>query len=271
MVVASAPQESRYEIIEELGRGAMGVVYRARDKHLGRVVALKQLPPNLKDHPTAVQFFEREARSAAVLNHPNIVTVYDAGQENGTYFISMECLDGIPLDAIMNQRDRLGPQVVAKLGTQIATGLEYAHSNKIIHRDIKTANLFLTKAKVIKIMDFGLAKMVEEVRRAATVIGGTPFYMAPEQAEGVGVDHRADLYSLGVTFFQLVTGSYPFDQGDVLYHHKHTPPPDPREYAVDVPAEMAEMILKLMAKKSEDRIQSAGEVVAILHRIIQAQ
>jgi len=234
---ASEAQESRYEIIEELGRGAMGVVYRARDKHLGRVVALKQLPPNLKDHPSAVHFFEREARSAAVLNHPNIVTVYDAGQENGTYFITMECLEGVPLDAIVKKHGRLAPKMVAKLGFQIATGLDYAHRNKIIHRDIKTANLFFTKERVVKIMDFGLAKMVEEVRRAATVIGGTPYYMAPEQAEGVGVDHRADLYALGVTLFQLATGTYPFDKGDVLYHHKHTQPPDPRERVADIPEE----------------------------------
>jgi tetratricopeptide (TPR) repeat protein len=265
----SQVQESRYEIIEELGRGAMGVVYRARDKHLGRVVALKQLPPNLKDHPSAVHFFEREARSAAVLNHPNIVTIFDAGQENGTYFITMECLEGIPLDAIMKKHKRLASRAVAKLGIQIATGLDYAHRNKIIHRDIKTANLFFTKEKVVKIMDFGLAKMVEEVRRAATVIGGTPYYMAPEQAEGVGVDHRADLYALGVTFFQLATGSYPFDKGDVLYHHKHTEPPDPREFAADIPEELAKLILKLMAKRPEDRIQTAAEVVEVLQRISQ--
>ncbi|MCG8591125.1 MAG: protein kinase [Proteobacteria bacterium] len=227
----SAPTEflsgSRYEILEQIGRGGMGIVFRARDRRLGRIVALKRLPENLRDHPKAVELFLREARAAAALNHPNIVTLFDADQEDGTFFITMELLEGHPLNTILKKRDRLGERDVARLGVQIAAGLGYAHERGIVHRDVKTANLFFTRDRVVKIMDFGLAKMVEEVRKSSTVIGGTPFYMAPEQSTGGAVDHRADLYALGVTFFELLTGNCPFRDGDIPYHHRNTPPPLP--------------------------------------------
>jgi Tfp pilus assembly protein PilF len=251
---------SRYEILAELGRGGMGVVSRARDLRLGRVVALKRLPDNLRNHPKAVQLFLREARSAAALNHPNIVTIYDAGQEDGILYITMELLEGTPLQEILTSRGRLTVRDTARLGIQIAKGLQYAHEHQIIHRDIKTGNLFFTSTKKVKIMDFGLAKMVQEVRRGATVIGGTPYYMAPEQSIGDAVDHRADLYSLGITLFELVTGCVPFTEGDVAYHHRHTPPPDPREMIADIPEELAEFILQLLAKDPDDRCQTAREV-----------
>jgi tRNA A-37 threonylcarbamoyl transferase component Bud32 len=250
----------RYEILAELGRGGMGVVSRARDLRLGRVVALKRLPDNLRNHPKAVQLFLREARSAAALNHPNIVTIYDAGQENGTLYITMELLEGTPLQEILKSRGRLTVRDTARLGIQIAKGLQYAHEHQIIHRDIKTGNLFFTSSKKVKIMDFGLAKMVQEVRRGATVIGGTPYYMAPEQSLGDAVDHRADLYALGITLFELATGCVPFTEGDIAYHHRHTPPPDPRDLIPDIPAELAELILHLIAKDPDDRCQSAREV-----------
>jgi serine/threonine-protein kinase len=268
---AGAPSpalSTRYEILGQLGAGGMGVVYKAKDKHLGRLVALKKLPDNLTAHPAAVKFFEREARSAAALNHPNIVTVFDAGQENGHYFITMEMLEGTPLDGIVKKHGALPPLVVAQLGVQIATGLHFAHHNKIIHRDIKTANLFLTRDKIVKIMDFGLAKMVEEVRKGATVIGGTPYYMAPEQAGGEDVDHRADLYALGVTLYQLATANLPFTEGDISYHHRHTPPPDPREFVPELPGPLAELILQLLEKVPADRTQRAADVVKVLQSMI---
>jgi serine/threonine protein kinase len=152
----------------------------------------------------------------------------------------------------------------------VANGLAYAHEKGIVHRDIKTGNLFFTNSKTLKIMDFGLAKMVEEVRRASTVIGGTPYYMAPEQAVGGAVDARADLYALGVTFFELLTGKVPFLDGDVTYHHRHSPVPDPRERAEDVPDGFAELILSLMAKQPEDRPASAREVRDALKAIIDS-
>jgi tetratricopeptide (TPR) repeat protein len=263
----TAPVESRYEMLAELGRGGMGVVYKARDKRLGRIVALKRLPENLKNHPQAVAMFEREARAAAALNHPNIVTLFDAGEEDGSYFLSMELLEGRALNAILARSTRLRPGDVLRLGMQICAGLYYAHERRIVHRDIKCANLFFTNERVVKILDFGIAKSLQEVRRQATVIGGTPYYMAPEQAAGESVDHRADLYALGVTFFQLATGSLPFMDGDISYRHQHEAPPDPREIALDLPDAFARLILRMLEKRPEDRPASAAEVAEALRAL----
>ena len=151
-----------------------------------------------------------------------------------------------------------------RIGQQTLAGLEYAHARRIIHRDIKPSNLFFTREKQVKIMDFGLAKMVEEVRKSSSIIAGTPYYMAPEQALGEAVDHRADLYAFGVTLFQLLTGHVPFSQGDVQYHHLHTPPPDPRESVPELPAPLAELVLRLLAKRPEQRFETTAEVSARL-------
>jgi tRNA A-37 threonylcarbamoyl transferase component Bud32/Flp pilus assembly protein TadD len=268
-IAPPAPAESRYEVLGELGRGGMGVVLRARDKRLGRLVALKRLPENLKSNATAVQLFLREARAAAALSHPNIVTLFDADQQpDGTYYLTMELLEGFGLDSVVKKRGRLSVRDTLRIGVQIAKGLQFAHEKGVVHRDIKTANLFFTRDRVLKIMDFGLAKMTEEVRRAATVIGGTPYYMAPEQAAGETVDHRADLYALGVTLFELLTGSVPFVDGDVGYHHRHTPPPDPRERVAGVPDALAELILRLLAKSPDARPATTAEVTRSLEQIL---
>jgi len=264
-----AGASERYEILAELGRGGMGVVYRARDRRLGRDVALKRLPDNLKDHPRAVELFLREARSAAALNHPNIVTVHDVDQDETGFFLTMELLEGQTLAEIVRARGRVTPLDTARLGIQAATGLQYAHERRIVHRDVKTANLFFTRDRVVKIMDFGLAKMLEEVRKGSTIIGGTPYYMAPEQATGEGVDHRADLYAFGVTLFELLTGRVPFSEGDVTYHHRHTPAPDPRTRAPGIPDALAELVLQAMAKTPGARPASAAEVGSRLQRLAE--
>jgi serine/threonine protein kinase len=251
---------SRYELHEQVGSGGMGIVYRARDRRLGREIALKRMPDSLKDHPRAVELFLREARAAAALNHPNIVTVYDVDVESGVYFITMELLAGSTLADLLQARGRLLALDVVRLGLQVCSGLSYAHTHKIIHRDIKSSNLFLTEERVVKIMDFGLAKMLEEVRRSTTVIGGTPYYMAPEQAVGEAADARADLYALGVTLFELVAGCRPFEEGDVTWHHRFTPAPDPRSKGADVPEAFASLLLALLAKAPADRPASAEAV-----------
>jgi serine/threonine protein kinase len=258
---------SRYELAAQIGSGGMGIVYRARDRRLGRDVALKRMPDNLKDHPRAVELFLREARAAAALNHPNIVTVYDVDMESGVYFITMELLEGTTLSDLIRARGRLLPVDVARLGLQVCSGLAYAHAHRIIHRDIKSSNLFLTSERVVKIMDFGLAKMLEEVRRSTTVLGGTPYYMAPEQAAGESVDARTDLYALGVTLFELVTGRRPFEEGDVTWHHRFTPAPDPRARGADVPEAFAALVLALLAKTPSDRPASAEAVARDLQSI----
>jgi tetratricopeptide (TPR) repeat protein len=262
------PAQRRYELLGEIGRGGMGVVYKARDRRLGRVVALKRLPDSLRDHPNAVALFEREARAAAALNHVNIVTLFDAGEENGAYFITMELLEGKPLNEILARHGRLTARDVARIGVQVASGLHYAHEQRIVHRDIKSANLFFTRDQVVKIMDFGIAKSLEEVRRSTTVVGGTPYYMAPEQAAGEPVDHRADLYAFGVTLFQLATGDVPFRDGDVIYRHRHEASPDPRELDASMPDRLAELILHLMAKRPDDRPASAKEAWLALRALL---
>jgi tRNA A-37 threonylcarbamoyl transferase component Bud32 len=261
------PGGGRYEILGELGRGGMGVVYRARDKRLDRPVALKRLPENLRENPRAVELLLREARSAARLNHPHVVTVYDVDHDDGAYFITMELLEGQPLAALLRRQGRFATRSTVWLGLQIAAGLDYAHTCGVVHRDVKTGNVFVTRDRRIKIMDFGLAKMMEEVRRRATFIGGTPAYMAPEQSLGLAVDGRADLYALGATLFELLTGGVPFEAGDPLHHHRHTPPPDPRERTPDVPESLARLVLDLLAKRPEDRPASASEVGARLRAI----
>jgi tRNA A-37 threonylcarbamoyl transferase component Bud32 len=258
----------RYEILEEVGRGGMGIVYRARDTRLDRVVALKRLPDSLRrNHPRALQFFLREAQSAARLNHPNIVTVYDADQEGGQFFITMELLEGQALQTILHERGQLSPGNVVGIARQTCRGLDYAHSQGVIHRDIKTANLFVTTERVVKIMDFGLAKVLEEVRGATTLVSGTPYYMSPEQVLGDNVDHRTDLYSLGITLFELSTGSVPFNTGEVGYHHRHTAVQDPRELQPDLPDALADLILRLLEKNRESRPQTAKEVLEALFEI----
>jgi len=261
----------RYEILEEIGRGGMGLVYRARDRRLGREVALKRLPETLRGHPTAVSLFLGEAQAAARMNHPNIVTLYDADQEDGVFFITMELLEGLPLDTILAKRRRFGPLDAARLGVQACAGLQFAHTQGIVHRDIKTANLFITRDKVLKIMDFGLAKMMEVVRGHATVIAGTPFYMAPEQASGGAVDPRTDLYALGVTLFELSTGRLPFSGEGVAEQHRNAPPPIAGREIPDYPAALAELIRTMMAKTPAERPASANEVARTLARIIEEE
>ena len=263
--------EERYEIIEEIGRGGMGLVYKARDRRLGRIIALKRMPENLRDHPGAVQLFLGEAQAAARMNHPNIVTLYDADQENGLFFITMELLEGLPLNTILAKRGRFRPKDTARLGIQICAGLQFAHDQGIVHRDIKTANLFITNDRMLKIMDFGLAKILEAVRdKGATLIAGTPFYMAPEQSAGNVTDGRTDLYALGVTLFELSTGKLPFTEGDVAGQHRDAPRPDPGKLVADYPPALAKLIQQMMAKKVADRPASAAAVAEVLTRFVRS-
>jgi tetratricopeptide (TPR) repeat protein len=254
--------ENRYQIRSELGRGGMGVVYLARDTVLERDVAYKVLPEGLRGNANALKNFLREAKAAAQLNHPHIVTIYDAGESEHGFYLAMEHVDGTTLKDILQRRGPLSATGVLYVLRQLTDALAYAHSRKVVHRDIKTANTMWTKDKQVKIMDFGLAKLMEEVRNATTLISGTPFYMSPEQTLGRNVDHRTDLYSLGVTLFELVTGDLPFRKGNVPYHHVHTAPPDPREVRAEVPERLARLILRCLEKDPAARFQSAQDLRA---------
>ena len=254
-------QSGRYIIRGTLGRGGMGIVYKAEDTVLDRVVAFKVLPEALKENPQALKNFLREAKSAAQLNHPNIVTVYDAGEQDGVFYIAMEYVDGKTLKEIVKRKGSIAPKAVAHVLAQMAEALAYAHEKKIVHRDIKTANTMWTKDRKAKIMDFGLAKVIEEVRNHTTVVSGTPYYMSPEQTLGKNVDHRTDIYSLGVSAFEMATATLPFTEGNLPYHHLHTPPPSPKELNTKLPDFLVRIIERCLSKDPAERYQSAREIL----------
>jgi len=264
--LSAAPpgQVGRYRILEELGRGGMGIVYKGHDTVLDRAVAFKVLPDALRDNPQALKNFLREAKSAAKLNHPNIVTVFDAGEQDRRFYIAMEYVDGTTLKEILKRRGLISAPGVVHVGVQLCEALHYAHGQKVVHRDVKTANVMWTREKKAKIMDFGLAKVVEEVRNHTTLVSGTPYYMSPEQTLGKNVDHRTDLYSLGVMLFELATGKLPFRDGNVPYHHVHTPAPDPRSLCPTLPEGLARVILHCLQKDPEQRPQTAADVAGLL-------
>jgi tetratricopeptide (TPR) repeat protein len=262
--LSGSGKQGRYEITGKLGRGGMGIVYKARDTVLDRTVAFKVLPETLKENPQALKNFLREAKSAAALNHPNIVTIFDAGEQDGVYYIAMEYVDGNTLKEIVKRRGKISAGGIVHVFTQLCEALAYAHEKKIVHRDIKTANAMWTRDRKAKIMDFGLAKVIEEVRNHTTVVSGTPYYMSPEQTLGKNIDHRTDIYSLGVTIFELATGTLPFTEGNLPYHHVHTPPPDPREFTPELPALLADLVLRCLEKDPANRFQSTLEIIAEL-------
>ena len=265
---ATRPERpGRYEVLAELGRGGMGIVYKARDTVLDRVVAWKVLPDALKENPQALRNLLREAKAAAQLNHPNIVTVYDAGDQDGRTYIAMEFVDGTTLKEILRRRKTIPLNAVVVILSQMCEALAYAHEKKIVHRDVKTANTMWTRDRKAKIMDFGLAKVVEEVRNHTTLVSGTPYYMSPEQTLGRSVDQRTDLYSLGITAFELATGVLPFREGNVPYHHVHTPAPDPRELCPELPAALAAVISRCLRKDPAERYASAREIASELRSL----
>ena len=201
----------RYQVVEELGRGGMGVVYRAYQPSLNRHVAIKVLPPQLSLDQQLVGRFQREARAAANLRHPNIVVIYDVGEEKGIHYIVMEYLEGRTLKQLVEEEGPLHPKRAAHIVEQVAAALDYAHQRGFVHRDVKPANIFVGPGDHVTLTDFGIAKAASETQqltRTGTLMG-TPEYMAPEQATGGEVDHRTDLYALGVVLYQMLTGHVP--------------------------------------------------------------
>ncbi|MBN2720565.1 MAG: protein kinase [Proteobacteria bacterium] len=259
----------RYEIIQELGRGGMGIVYKARDTLLDRIVAYKVLSPQVRKDQRVLDLFLREAQSAARLSHPNIVAIFDADEDQGDFFIIMELIEGESLKEILQSQGKIPPRTAVLLAGQVLKALAYAHHKGIVHRDIKPANLLWARMeKKVKITDFGLARVMEEGNRNHTQMAGTPYYMSPEQILGGDVDHRSDQYGLGVTLFEMVTGTVPFKEGDVLYHHVHSGPPSPLEYEPSLPPSLSRFILRCIEKDPGNRFPDVGAALAELKQVV---
>ena len=257
----------RYRPVAELGRGAMGVVYRACDQVLERDVALKVMSEQLRQQPVALKMFMQEAKALAALNHQNVVTVFDQGQDQGQAFMVMEFVEGSTLEDMLVDKERLSIREGIDIGRQICAGLDYAHKRRVIHRDIKPANIFLTSEGTVKIGDFGLARVIHEMRIHQTEVRGTPLYMAPEQIHGVDIDFRVDLYAVGCTLFEVFTGRPPFVDGEILYHHLHTEPPKPSQFLAGIPPLLDATIMACIAKDKENRFRSAAALGASLAKV----
>jgi serine/threonine-protein kinase len=264
-----------YKIVSELGRGGMGVVYKAHEESLNRYVAIKVLGEHLEKDDEYVERFVREARSAAALSHPNIVQIYAISEHDGHHFFVMEYVQGTSVQRMIQSKGKLAPANAARLVLQAAAGLEDAHSQGVVHRDIKPANLMVTDRGLVKIADFGLALMGSVTSRltATGMLMGTPGYLSPEQCLDQGPDNRTDIYSLGVTFFEMVTGTMPFRADSPLALLKlivEVDPPDVRDLNPEVDGELRAVIAKMLAKDREQRYSSCGEVIADLQAWLEA-
>jgi serine/threonine-protein kinase len=255
----------RYELAHLVARGGMAEVYRAHDRLLDRPVALKILFPELSVDRAFVERFRREAQAAANLSHPNIVPVFDWGEDDGTYFIVMEFIDGRALSSILRGAGPMHPDRAAEIAADVAIALAYAHRHGVVHRDVKPGNVLITEDGIVKVTDFGIARAIntEESLTQTGAVMGTATYFSPEQAEGMGVDARSDIYSLGVVLFEMVTGRPPF-LGDtpvaVASKHVRENPPTPREINPSVPPDLEAIILKCLAKSPEYRYATGDDL-----------
>ena len=255
----------RYRIIEQLGQGGMATVFRSHDPNLDRYVAIKVLPSYMTEDPTFVARFTQEAKTVGRLNHPNILQIYDFGDDKGFTYLVSELVPGGTLQDKM-RRNMMEPEEVIKYMEPLSLGLDYAHGQGIVHRDMKPANVLLDNDERPILADFGLARMLESSQRftQASQAIGTPEYMSPEQAMGGETDHRADLYAFGVMIYEMLLGQTPFHADTpaaTLMAHVHRPMPLPTTINPDIDPKLETMLLKSLAKTADDRYQSAGEMI----------
>lgn len=261
--------QNRYEIIEEVGSGGMSVVYKAKCHVLNRFVAIKVLKPEFSDDKGFVSKFRIEAQSAAGLSHPNIVNVFDVGEENGYHYIVMELVEGITLKEYIQQNGRLPYQTALDFIMQIAAGIEVAHEHHTIHRDIKPQNIIVSKNGTLKVTDFGIAKAATSNTIASSAMGSV-HYISPEQARGGYSDERSDIYSLGITLYEMLTGRVPFEGENnvtVALMHIQSEIIPPREYYPDIPVGLENIVLKATQKKPESRYLTTNAMLADLRKL----
>ncbi len=263
----------RYRVIDRIGSGGMSVVYKAQDLSLGRIVAVKMLHENLTDDEGFLRRFQREAHAAANLSHPNIVTVHDIGEDGNRHYIVMEFVDGRTLKQLVrlqNQQGRpLSFQRALDLAIQICAGIGYAHRANLVHCDVKSQNILVTRDERVKVADFGIARAMSEATQHTldSEIWGTPHYFSPEQAAGLPATPASDVYAIGVVLFELLTGRLPFlaDTHTALaLKHMHEPPPQAAEINPLVPQQLDQILQKVMAKEPAARYRTADQLGRIL-------
>ncbi len=263
-------------IVKKLGEGGMGAVFLAEHTRLKRQSVIKVIPAHLSSNKQLIARFQREAQAAAVIQHPNVVNVFNVGDENGVHFIEMEYVDGDGLDSLMKKKKIIPQMDAVRIIKEACKGLNEAHKHGIVHRDIKPDNIMLTRKGQVKIADFGLARASSgdaELTKVGQILG-TPAYMSPEQCQGKPTDHRCDIYSLGATFYAMVTGKRPFTGSsvmEIMQKHIDEQPISPREYNPDLSIQVAKIILTMMAKKLEDRYQSGEEIVEALDQFLKEE
>ena len=255
----------RYEIVGELGRGAMGVVYKAKDPLIDRMVAIKTINLHELNEDERKEYearFYQEARAAGRLAHPNIVTIHDLGENNGTAYIAMEMLEGSELRHLLKDDAQPLPlEQALDIAIQVADGLAYAHEHGIVHRDIKPSNIMVLKGGQVKIADFGIARMDSSLLQTRVgVVMGSPLYMSPEQVRNLDIDQRSDIFSVGIMLYQMMTGRLPFsgdNTNSVMYQIVNEQPPAPRSLNPEIPASLEAIIYRCLEKKADGRYPDA--------------
>ena len=270
----------RYEILAKVGQGAMGIVYRAQDPTIRRVVALKVLPADPSAAPSgsgtqsrsSAGLFEREAQAAGALAHPNIVMLFDAGRDANWYYLAMEFVEGETLATEIARERKIAPDRVAEIGAVVADALDFAHERGVVHRDIKPANLMILPDQTVKVADFGIARITSAASTMTSeMVVGTPHYMSPEQVRGGKIDGRSDLFSLGLVLYEALAGRRAYQAetlASVLNAIINLTPPPPHEVDPDVPADLSAIVMRAIKRKPEERYARGKEMAADLRRFL---